>query len=83
MAEVNIPVDAVIAQAQAFLGERMTTSAALREQHSHGEDVHPRVMPDAVAFIETSEEAARVVTLCHQHGVPVVPFGAGTSLEGT
>ncbi len=76
------PVDAVIAQARERLGDRMTTNAALREQHSHGEDSQPRTLPDAVAFVEQGSEAAFVLTLCHQHGVPVVPFGAGTSLEG-
>jgi D-lactate dehydrogenase (cytochrome) len=76
------PIDAVIAQAQAFLGERMTTNTALREQHSHGEDTNTPVMPDGVAFIETTEEASRLLALCHAHRVPVVPFGAGTSLEG-
>jgi len=76
------PADAVIAQAREFLGGRITTNAALCEQHSHGEDSHPRTLPDAVAFVERGEEAARVLALCHQHGVPVVPFGAGTSLEG-
>jgi D-lactate dehydrogenase (cytochrome) len=76
------PVDAVIAQARDFLGERMTTNAALREQHSHGEDTNPPVQPDGVAFIETTEEASRLLALCHAHRVPVVPFGAGTSLEG-
>jgi D-lactate dehydrogenase (cytochrome) len=76
------PVDAVMAQAREFLGDRMTTNAALREQHSHGEDTNPPVLPDGVAFILTTEEAARLLTLCHAHRVPVVPFGAGTSLEG-
>lgn len=76
------PVDAVIALAQEFLGERITTNAALREQHSHGEDTHPPVLPDAVAFLESGAEAARMLGLCFQHNVPVVPFGAGTSLEG-
>ena len=76
------PVDAVIAQARELLGERITTNPALLDQHSHGEDTHPPVSPDAVAFIETGAEAARVLGLCYQHGVPVVPFGAGTSLEG-
>ncbi len=76
------PVDAVIAQARELLGDRMTTNAALREQHSHGEDSQPRTLPDAVAFVERGSEAAFVLALCHQHGVPVVPFGAGTSLEG-
>ena len=76
------PVDAVIAQARDAFGERITTNATLREQHSHGEDSYPHAMPDAVAFVETAEEAARLLALCNQHGVPVVPFGAGTSLEG-
>ena len=31
------PVDAVIAAVREVLGERLTTNAALREQHSHGE----------------------------------------------
>ena len=76
------PVDAVIAQARDFLGDRITTNAALCEQHSHGEDTQPHALPDAVAFLERAEEAPRLLALCHQHGVPVTPFGAGTSLEG-
>lgn len=76
------PVDAVIASAREFLGERISSNAALREQHSHGEDYQPHALPDAVAFLERGDEAARLLRLCHQHGVPVVPFGAGTSLEG-
>jgi D-lactate dehydrogenase (cytochrome) len=39
-------------------------------------------MPDAVAFVETSEEVAKLLALCHAERVPVVPWGAGTSLEG-
>ena len=53
------PVQAVIAAAQTFLGERISTNTALREQHSHGEDTQPHVMPDAVAFVETGAEAAQ------------------------
>jgi D-lactate dehydrogenase (cytochrome) len=76
------PIDTVIALAREFLGDRITTNAALREQHSHGEDTHPPVLPDAVAFIETGAEAARLLGICNSHGIPVTPFGAGTSLEG-
>ncbi len=76
------PVETVIEAARTFLGERMTVNAALREQHSHGEDSNPPVLPDAVAFVQTTEEVSQLLALCHAHGVPVVPFGAGTSLEG-
>jgi len=76
------PVDAVIAAARGFLGERLSTNATVREQHSHGEDNSPPTLPDAVAFVETTEEVSRLLELCHRNEVPVVPFGAGTSLEG-
>ena len=76
------PVDAVIAAARGFLGDRMSTNGAIREQHSRGEDNSPPTLPDAVAFVQTTDEVSRLLRLCHQHEVPVVPFGAGTSLEG-
>jgi D-lactate dehydrogenase (cytochrome) len=76
------PVDAVIAAARGFLGDRLSTNATVREQHSRGEDSSPPTLPDAVAFVVTTEEVARLLALCHRHEVPVVPFGAGTSLEG-
>jgi D-lactate dehydrogenase (cytochrome) len=76
------PVDHVIAACRAFMGDRITTNAAIRDQHSHGEDTTTPVQPDAVAFAETTEEVSQILALCHRHSVPVVPFGAGTSLEG-
>jgi D-lactate dehydrogenase (cytochrome) len=76
------PVDALIAAARGFLGERISLNAAVREQHSRGEDSTPPTLPDAVAFVETTDEVCQVLRLCHQHEVPAVPFGAGTSLEG-
>ena len=75
-------VEAVITAARVFLGERITTNAALRDHHSHGQDTQPPVLPDAVAFIETTEEACQLMALCHAEHVPVVPWGGGTSLEG-
>jgi len=77
-----MPVETVIEAARSFLGDRLSTNATLREQHSHGEDTQTPVLPDAVAFVETTEEAARLLALCNQDHVPVVPWGAGTSLEG-
>jgi len=81
-ATTTTAVDAVIAAARGFLGDRMSTNASVREQHSRGEDTTTPTLPDAVAFVETTEEVSRLLALCHQHGVPVTPFGAGTSLEG-
>ena len=76
------PVDAVIAGIRDLIGERLSIAQAVREQHSRGEDQTPPTLPDAVAFPETTEEVSRILALCNQHGVPLVAFGAGTSLEG-
>jgi D-lactate dehydrogenase (cytochrome) len=72
----------VIEAARAFLGERITTNAGLRDHHAHGQDTQPPVLPDAVAFIETTAEASQLLALCHAHNVPAVPYGVGSSLEG-
>lgn len=74
--------DAVIAGLKELLGERLSTAAAVRDQHGRDESWHPAHAPDAVAFARSTEEVAAIVTLCARHGVPVIPFGTGTSLEG-
>lgn len=75
-------IGSVIEAARGFLGERVTTNRGLREHHAHGQDSQPPALPDAVAFIETAEEAAKLLALCNTAAVPVVAWGAGTSLEG-
>jgi D-lactate dehydrogenase (cytochrome) len=67
---------------KALLGDRLSLSAAVREQHGHDESYHATAAPDAVAFPESTEEVAAIMALAAKHRVPVVPFGTGTSLEG-
>ncbi|WP_284945497.1 FAD-binding oxidoreductase [Acidisoma cladoniae] len=75
-------LDSLITEAERFLGSRITTNGSIRETHSHGEGSSPPGMPDGVAFPETTEEVSRLVALCHARRIPVIAFGAGTSLEG-
>ena len=67
---------------KALLGERAVTGVALREHHSRGEGLATTGLPDIVVFPETNDEVAQIMRLCHAHRVPVVPYGAGSSLEG-
>jgi D-lactate dehydrogenase (cytochrome) len=75
-------IEAGLAELQAFLGDRVSSAEAVREHHSHGESTHPPGMPDLVCFPQSTEEVSRIVKISARYGLPVVPFGAGTSLEG-
>src|SRR2546429_6363971 len=72
----------VVAELKALLGERVSTSAAVREHHGKDESYFPYALPDAVVFPETTEEVRDVVDICRRRRVPMIPFGVGTSLEG-
>ena len=64
------------------LGDRLSTAAAVREQHGRAESWHTPMPPDAVAFANSTEEVSELVKICAAHNMPIVPFGTGTSLEG-
>ncbi|MEO3434696.1 FAD-linked oxidase C-terminal domain-containing protein [Inquilinus sp. CAU 1745] len=72
----------LIEELRALLGDRLSTSASVREQHGKGESYHPMMAPDAVAFAQSTEEVAAIVRACAAHRTPIIPFGTGTSLEG-
>jgi D-lactate dehydrogenase (cytochrome) len=65
-----------------LLGDRVTASAAVRDHHSRGESYHTPAPPDLVAFPLTTDDVSAIVRACADRHVPVIPFGAGTSLEG-
>ena len=73
---------AVFERLRALLGERFSTGLAIRDHHSHGEGLPTVGMPDGVVFPTTNEEVAAIVAICRDAVVPIVGFGAGTSLEG-
>ena len=67
---------------QQRFGPRCETGGSLREQHGHTTTWLRTQAPDAVVFVQSTEDVVAVVEVCAAHGVPVIPFGAGTSLEG-
>src|SRR5919108_4279769 len=66
----------------ALAAERVVTGEDERRRHGTDEGWHSAAAPDVVVYPRDTEEAAAVVRICRAHGTPVVPFGAGTSLEG-
>jgi D-lactate dehydrogenase (cytochrome) len=75
-------VVAAIAELKQRFGARANDTDAAREHHSHGESYHPPARPDIVCTPESTDEVAEIMRISAAHGVPIVPFGAGTSLEG-
>ncbi|CCD96142.1 putative D-lactate dehydrogenase, mitochondrial precursor (Lactate dehydrogenase D) (DLD) [Bradyrhizobium sp. ORS 375] len=65
-----------------LIGPRASVARAVLEQHGRSESYHPALAPDIVVFPETTAEVAEIVRLCAAAGMPIVPYGAGTSLEG-
>ncbi|MFN6980073.1 MAG: FAD-binding oxidoreductase, partial [Gemmobacter sp.] len=65
----------------ALLGHRLRCTEADRAAHAGSESHVTAGLPDAVAWPETTAEVAAILRACHDHGVPVTAWGAGTSLE--
>lgn len=63
-------------------GDRFSTAEAVREHHGRDESPYPPMLPDAVVYALSTEEVAWVAAHCHQHHVPLIPYGVGSSLEG-
>jgi D-lactate dehydrogenase (cytochrome) len=72
----------VVAELKTLLGDRVSTSAAVREHHGKDESYFPYALPDAVVYVKSTEEVRDVVGICRRHRVPMIPYGVGTSLEG-
>ena len=62
--------------------QRVVTGADELRRHGTDEGWHAPAAPDVVVYPRDTEEAAAVVRICRDHATPIVPFGAGTSLEG-
>jgi D-lactate dehydrogenase (cytochrome) len=75
-------VATAIAVLRQRFGERLQTGEAIRRHHANTITWIPNQPPDAVIWIETGEEVREVVEVARTHRVPLIPYGAGTSLEG-
>ena len=76
------PVEQAIHALKLRLGPRANDTQAIREHHSRGESYHPSAAPDVVCLPRDTAEVADILKISARFHLPVVPFGAGTSLEG-
>ncbi len=78
------PIPQVLLDALAGrFGAQCSTAMAVREQHGRDESAFTTVPPPAaVVFAESTQDVADAVRLAHDHAVPVIAWGVGSSLEG-
>ena len=72
----------MLAALKEHFAERCSTAQAVREQHGRDESPFDVPPPEAVVYCERNEDVAFVVRLAQENAVPVIPYGAGSSLEG-
>jgi D-lactate dehydrogenase (cytochrome) len=79
---MNPALNDLIAALAARFGPRCSVVDAVRRQHGRGEALDVGQPPDVVVWPENTAEIVGIVRLCAAARVPIVPHGAGTSLEG-
>ena len=63
-------------------GQRFSCGDSIRLQHGRDESVHEPALPDGIVMAHSTGEVVLVIGLCAQHGVPVIAYGVGSSVEG-
>ena len=74
--------DGFVEKLHNLLGERVQLGEAVRQQHGSSETHFATALPDAVVFPASTEEVVEIVRLCVAEQVPIIAYGAGTSVEG-
>ncbi len=74
--------ETALAELENRFADRLVTGEAVRRQHANTLTWIDAQPPDAVVFATSTADVADLVAIAARHRVPLIPFGAGTSLEG-
>ena len=74
--------EALVATLRERFGDRFTTAQSIRDHHGKDESPFPTVPPDAVVYAQSTQDVVEIVNLCGAHKFPLIPYGAGSSIEG-
>ena len=78
---VNLAPAEISALSQ-IVGDRLSTNESVLEQHGRDESAYPPVKPWAVLYPLDTQEVSQILAFCNSERIPVIAFGAGSSLEG-
>lgn len=74
--------DTTLTDLQRLLPGRLSVSPAVLAEHGQSESLVTAGLPDAVVYPATTSEVAALAQWSTRHLVPLIGWGAGTSLEG-
>src|SRR5581483_3437279 len=75
-------IETAVRALAARFGNQLVTSTAVRQQHGNTITWIENQPPDAVVYPQSTADVQEIVRICAANRVPIIPFGAGTSLEG-
>ncbi|MDA0808286.1 MAG: FAD-binding protein, partial [Planctomycetota bacterium] len=78
----NVTLNNCLHDLRIALGERVTTDPDILLEHGKDSAHHAPQAPDAVVQAASTDDVVATVRICSQHGVPIIPFGTGTAVEG-
>ena len=74
--------DPALPALRAIFGDRLSVAATALAEHAQSESLVTAGLPDAVVFPRSTAEVAALADWSVLHRVPLIGWGAGTSLEG-
>ena len=80
--DYNYNISGAVNALKEEFGQQFSISKSVREQHTSTTTVHQSELPDGVVFASNKEDVQKTVKICQEFGCPIIPFGAGSSLEG-
>ena len=82
--EYNKLTDDIALQLESIVGAaRFQYGDAVREDYCHDEmPIYGKYCPEAVVFVQTTEEVSEILKICNSRKIPVTVRGAGTGLVG-
>ncbi len=75
-------IEGAIKKVSKTIGDRLKTSQTMRREHAKSEAHYAEHLPDAVAFVNSTEEVSSILKICSDERCPIVAWGTGTGLEG-
>lgn len=75
-------IELVCNELENAFGEKFNRNLSVRQSHSHNVTALTHQIPDGVVYVASTDDVVKAVQICAQYKMPIIAFGAGSSIEG-